>query len=230
MYFQNRQHAGQLLANKLEHLRSEKPVILALPRGGVAVAVEVAKFLEAPLDVLIVRKIGSPFNSELAVGALCEGGEPLFNDYLLSQLGLNPDDLISTVKQEKIEIERQLQVFRNNGHLPSLAKRTVIIVDDGLATGATMLAAIQCLEKKGSKKIIVAVPIAASLMVQSLRKKVDEVVTVEERTDLWAVGRWYEDFSQASDEEVSDLLHEVKQVKRSGAASSVEKTSSIRSQ
>ncbi len=206
MYFENRQHAGRMLAEKLQKFVAENPLLLALPRGGGPVAAEIAHHLNLPLEVLIVRKIGSPYNSELAVGALCEGAEPLYNDYLLSQLGLTPDDLNSTVRQETKEIDRQLKEFRQNQHLPKLAKRTVILVDDGLATGATMLSAIQCLKKKGCKKIIVAAPVASSLMAQSIRKKVSEVVTVEERSDLWSIGRWYEDFTPVADADVKQLL------------------------
>lgn len=206
MHFQNRQQAGRLLADRLEKFVADKPLLLALPRGGVPVAAEIARILNLPLEVLIVRKIGSPYNSELAVGAVCEGAEPVFNDYLLSQLGLTPDDLDLTVKQERREIERQLKVFRHNRNLPKLAKRTVIVVDDGLATGATMFAAIHCLKKKGSKKIVIASPVAARTMAQSLRKKVSEVIVIEEHADLWSVGRWYDDFTQVSDDEVSALL------------------------
>ncbi len=206
MYFENRQHAGRMLAEKLKKYVAENPLLLALPRGGVPVAAEIAKHLNLPLEVLVVRKLASPYNSDLAVGALCEGGEPIFNDYLLSQLGLTPDDLNSTVKQETKEIDRQLKEFRQNKHLPTLAKRTVILVDDGLATGATMLSAIQCLNKKGCKKIIVAAPVALNLMAQSIRKKVDEVVTIEERSDLWSVGRSYEDYTPVADDEVKQLL------------------------
>lgn len=206
MHFQNRQQAGRLLADRLEKFVADKPLLLALPRGGVPVAAEIARILNLPLEVLIVRKIGSPYNSELAVGAICEGAEPVFNDYLLSQLGLTPDDLDLTVKQERREIERQLKLFRHNKNLPKLAKRTVIVVDDGLATGATMFAAIHCLKKKGSKKIVIASPVAARTMAQSLRKKVSEVIVIEEHADLWSVGRWYDDFTQVSDDEVSALL------------------------
>lgn len=207
MPFQNRKHAGQLLAAKVLHLKAENPILLALPRGGVSVAAEIAKELEIPLEVLVVRKIGSPFSSEVAVGAICEHAEPIFSDYMLAQMGLNPDSLKAAIQQEKKEVDRQLKEFRNNRPL-NIARKTVILVDDGLATGATMLAAIQCMNKKGAKKIVVAVPVAAALMAQSLRKKVDEVIAVEERNDLWSISRWYEDFTQVSDEDVKRSLSE----------------------
>ena len=208
MYFQNRQHAGQLLAEKLASVKIDHPLLLALPRGGVPIAVEIAKSLHCPLEILAVRKIGSPYNSELAVGAICEGCAPIYNDYILSQLGLTPDDMKKTVEREREEMDRQINKFRAGSPLPSVKKKTVIVVDDGLATGATMSAAIQCLEKKGSGRIIVAVPVAASMVAQSLRKKVSEVVVVEERKDLWSVSQWYGDFTQISDETVKELLEE----------------------
>lgn len=210
MYFENRQHAGQLLAAKLQHFKTDKPILMALPRGGVPVGAEIAKSFQIPLHILVVRKIGSPINSELAVGALCEESGPIFTN-VLSQLGLNPDDVQSTVELESKEVLRQVKEFRSGNPPPLLSKRVVILVDDGLATGATMSAAIQCLEKKGCKKIIVAVPVAATLMAQSLRKKIHEVVTIEERDDLWSVSQWYTDFSQVSDQDVKKILSETQE-------------------
>lgn len=239
MYFENRQHAGQLLAAKLQLFKAENPIIMALPRGGVPIGAEIAKSLNVPLHILVVRKIGSPINSELAVGALCENAEPVFSN-VLTQLGLTPDDMQTTVEQETKEVLRQVKEFRSGNPPPQISKRVVILVDDGLATGATMQAAIQCLEKKGSKKIIVAVPVAATLMAQSLRKKVDQVVTIEERDDLWSVSQWYTDFSQVSDADVKKILSEHQDYhahlnhkeylnNNQGAFASLEKTNSTRS-
>ncbi len=206
MIFQNRRHAGQLLAQELRAFKKDNSIVLGLPRGGVPVAKEISDFLGAPLDVLIVRKIGAPFQSELAVGAICEGEEPIWNNSILCHLGFEPDDLGKTVGAEREKVRRQLALFRESRRFPSVAHKTVIVVDDGLATGATMSAAIRHLKKKGAAKIVVAVPVAAASAAANLRKKVDEIFVVEEQENLGSVGSWYEDFSQVSDEEVVALL------------------------
>lgn len=206
MIFQNRKHAGELLAAKLLKYKDNNPVILALPRGGVPVAAEIAKKLEAPLDVLIVRKIGAPFNAELAVGAVCENDDPVFNSLTLSQVGLAPDDLSTTIKSEKNEVMRQINLFRQGNQLQDLSKNLVVIVDDGLATGATVKSAIKYLQKKGVEKIIVAVPVAPSGTAKKIRPKIEELITVVELEDLYSVGQWYKDFAQVSDKEVIALL------------------------
>lgn len=206
MIFSNRQHAGQLLGEKLLEYKSLSPVILALPRGGVPVAAEIATILNVPIEVLIIRKIGHPFQSELAVGAICEDEYPIWSEQILSRAGLEPDDLNNTLKKEKNKIRQQIETFREGRRLPSLTKKIVIIVDDGLATGATMLAAVKYLKKKGVAKIIVAVPVGAGSSARQLRNKVDELIILEEREDLRSVGEWYGDFSQVSDQEVVELL------------------------
>lgn len=207
MIFSDRRHAGQLLAQKLKQYKNSNAVILALPRGGVPIASEVANILTAPFDVLIVRKIGAPFQSELAVGAICEDGEPNWNESILSNLELKSNDVEKTVIAERRKIKNQIKTFRKSRELMPLEMKTVIVVDDGLATGATMLAAIQYLKKKAVARIVVAVPIAASSSATKLRSMVDEVIAVEEREDLRSVGQWYENFSQVSDAEVIDLLN-----------------------
>lgn len=204
--FHDRKHAGQLLAQRLKKYKTENILILALPRGGVPIAAEIAKFLEAPLDVLIVRKIGAPFQTELAVGAICEGGEPIWNDAILYQLGLEPDDLGRTVSVEREKVSSQIKLFRESREFASVANKTVIVVDDGLATGATMSAAVRFLQKKTASKIILAVPVAARSSAEQFRSKVDEVVVLEERDDLNSVSQWYKDFSQVTDREVVELL------------------------
>lgn len=206
MIFQNRRNAGQLLGQRLHNYKKENCIILALPRGGVPVAAEIATVLSASLDVLVVRKIGAPFQSELAVGAICEEAEPIWNSALLYQMGLEPDDLAGTVNLEREKVIRQIKLFRESRGFPSVAKKTVVLVDDGLATGATMFAAVKYLKKKGAAKIVVAVPVAAKSSSLQLRNKVDEVVVLEEREDLGSVGQWYEDFSQVADDEVVTLL------------------------
>lgn len=206
MIFYDRKHAGSLLAKKLKKYKSESVVILALPRGGVPVAAEVAAELGLKLDVLIVRKIGAPFQPELAVGAICEEEDPVWNVSILEQLRLMPDELENGVQNEKAKVQRQIREFRQSNKLPSLYQKTVIIVDDGLATGTTMAAAIQYLKKKEAGKIVVAIPVAAESSAASLRLDVDEVIVLEEREDLNSIGQWYMDFSQVSDKEVIELL------------------------
>ncbi|PIS11289.1 MAG: phosphoribosyltransferase [Bdellovibrio sp. CG10_big_fil_rev_8_21_14_0_10_47_8] len=218
MIFLNRIEAGDLLAEKLLKYKSEEPVILALPRGGVPVAAKVAQALDVPLEVLVVRKIGAPFNVELAVGAICEASEPTFSERLMSRAGLSLRDLVSTVQSEEKEIQRQIHVFREGHQLPTLTGRTVIIVDDGLATGATVLAAVKYLKRKRAQRIVVATPVASASSARCLRGRVHELIALEEREDLRAVGNWYEDFSAVSDQEVIFLLQsrreELKAVKR----------------
>ncbi len=208
MIFNNRTHAGQLLAEKLLKYKSRKPVILALPRGGVPVAAEIAVRLGAPFDVLVVRKIGAPFNSELAIGAVCESDEPILNTITLAQIGFEPDDIRNTLKSEKTEVQRQINLFRQGAKLGDLTQNCVIIVDDGLATGATVKAAIRFLQKKGVEHIVVAVPVAPASTARVIRPRVEELVTLIELEDLYSVGQWYRDFSQVSDDEVLSLLAE----------------------
>lgn len=222
MILKNRKHAGELLAAKLLKYKDKKPFILALPRGGVPVAAEIAKQLRAPLDVLIVRKIGAPFNAELAVGAICENDEPIFNALTLSQSGVGPDDIADTIKSEKKEVERQIKLFRNGNKIGDLSKNMVIIVDDGLATGATVKAAIKYLNKKGVEQIVVAVPVAPSSTVWAIRSKVEELATLVELEDLYSVGQWYKDFSQVEDDEVISLLQQNRPGKTNMKSKSVE--------
>ena len=208
MTFQNRKQAGQLLANKLQSYATSKPLVLALPRGGVPVAAEIAKVLKVPLEILATRKIGAPFSVEYAVGAICENEEPIFSEMILPRMGLEPDDLNQTVADEKKEIRRQIKIFRNGKELSSVLNKTVIVVDDGLATGATAMAAVRFLKRKGVGRVVVAVPVAAKSSAKLLKEKVDDIVTLAEASGPFAVGQWYADFSQVSDEEVLQLLEE----------------------
>jgi putative phosphoribosyl transferase len=207
MKFEDRKHAGVFLAPKLFKYREDNPLVLALPRGGVPVAAEVADRLEVPWNVLIVRKIGAPFQPELAVGALCENEEPYLSESSLAYSGLNPKDLDRVIKVEREKIQAQIQRFRNGKPIENVKGRTIIVVDDGLATGATVHAAIKYLRKKGAGKVVVAVPVAAASSANQVRDEADEVVDIEEPEDLYAISPWYQDFSQVSDEEVLSLLH-----------------------
>ena len=208
MIFADRQHAGWLLGGKLAKYKNENPIILGLPLGGVPVAAEIATLLNAPLEVIIVRRIGSYFNPELAVGAICEDEEPFWKENILARVGLEPFDLGGIVKQETNKIHQQIAVFRRGRKLPSFRKHTVIIVDDGLTTGVTAAAAVRYIKKKGAARVVVAAPVAAVSSVRMLRPKVDELVVLNECEDLLLIGLWYMDFSRVSDEEVSSLLNQ----------------------
>jgi erythromycin esterase-like protein/predicted phosphoribosyltransferase len=205
--FRNRRQAGQLLAQKLAHHANRPDVIvLALPRGGVPVAYEVARALNAPLDVFLVRKLGVPGYEELAMGAVASGGVRVLNDTIVAGLGI-PDYLIDAVATKELEeLKRRERVYRGGRPPPDVRGRTVILIDDGLATGATMQAAIKALRQLQPARIVVAVPTAASDTCEALRAQVDEVICAITPEPFQAVGHWYEDFAQTMDEEVGELL------------------------
>lgn len=205
--FRDRREAGRLLARALVHYAGrEDVVVLGLPRGGVPVAAEVAQILGAPLDVLIVRKLGAPGREELAIGAIAEGGVRVFNRQLVENLGLTSDDIDELVRREERELRRRVQLYRGGAKPLPVADRTAIIIDDGVATGATMRAGLQAVRARGATLVVAAAPVGAADSVVSLREDADEVVVLE--TPAWfnAVGQWYEDFGQTSDEEVRACL------------------------
>jgi putative phosphoribosyl transferase len=210
MKFRDREEAGRMLAQRLRTYVREAPVVLALPRGGVAVGYEVARALNAPLDVMIVRKLGVPWHPELGMGALAEGGALYLNQEVLAEVDLTSDDIAKVISEESRELERRVQRYRGGRPLQDLTGRTVILVDDGLATGGTARAAVRALRGFGARSLILAVPVAASETTESLREEVDMLVCVQEPSDLWAIGTWYEDFHQMSDEEVLVLLDQAR--------------------
>jgi predicted phosphoribosyltransferase len=205
--FRNRREAGRLLAEKLKSYASRPDVlVLALPRGGVPVAFEVAQALRAPLDIFIVRKLGVPGYEELAMGAVATGGVRVLNEQIVGGLGL-PEYIIDGVAaEERQELARRERLYRGGRPPPDVRGKTIILVDDGLATGATMLAAVRALRQQQPARIVVAVPTAAAETCEELRKEVDEVICAMTPQPFEAVGRWYEDFTQTTDEEVRDLL------------------------
>ena len=205
--FSNRAEAGRFLAEKLgNYAERDDVIVLGLPRGGVPVAYEVAQRLRAPLDVFIVRKLGVPGFEELAAGAIASGDVRVLNEDVVRALPHADEIIESVTARETAELERREQSYRNGRPPPELRNRIVILVDDGLATGATMRAAVAALRRHGAAKIIVAVPVGAPETCRELEELVDEIVCAIAPEFFQAVGQYYEDFSQTSDEEVRDLL------------------------
>jgi putative phosphoribosyl transferase len=205
MRFRDRSDAGRVLARHLAHLREADPVVVGLPRGGVPVAAEVAAALEAQLDVVLVRKIGAPHRPELAVGAVGEDGVTVRNGVVLRELGLTWDDLAEQVEREREEIRRRAATLRP-GPRPDLRTRTVILVDDGIATGATVIAALRILRDLGAAHIVLAVPVAPPDSLEILAPLADEIVCPATPRRFTAVGQWYDDFTQVPDDQVRKLL------------------------
>ena len=207
--FHNRTEAGQLLAEKLiTYLNQPDVLVLGLPRGGVPVASEVAKALNVPLDVFVVRKLGLPHHPELAMGAIASGGVRVFNSDVVNSLRI-PDEVIDAVSaQEFAELQRREKAYRDDLPSPDVEGKTVILVDDGIATGSTMLASIAALKQLNVARILVATPVVPASAYYEIRRVADEVVAVMMPEDFYAVGQWYEDFSQTSDDEVRQLLAE----------------------
>lgn len=205
--FRDRAEAGRAVARALSHYAGRDDVIvLALPRGGVPVASEAAKALGAPLDVFLVRKLGVPGHEELAMGAIASGGVLVLDEGVLRWLGISEEQVQRALARELDELRRRETAYRDGRPLPDLKGKTVILVDDGLATGATMQAAARAVRRHEPVRIVIAVPVASRAMCDELRDEVDEVVCAMTPAPFYAVGNWYEDFSQTSDEEVRELL------------------------
>jgi putative phosphoribosyl transferase len=206
--FEDRTHAGRELAGELLALRASEPIVFALPRGGVPVAAQAARALHAPLEVLMVRKLGAPRNRELAVGALAEDGTAIVDTALAARVGLTRADIEGLLAREQRELRRQVARFRDEFDPVDVRGRTVLVIDDGLATGLSDLAAVRALRARRAAPIIVAAPVGSPEAVRMLRGEADEVICVRIPRELLGVGRWYRDFSPVSDEEVLALLAE----------------------
>jgi len=203
--FADRRSAGQILARRLDDYAGRNDaVVLALPRGGVPVAYEVARALRAPLDVFIVRKLGFPGHEELAIGAIASGGTIVVDPNFV--LGLSREQLDAVTRKEYAELRRREQAYRDDRQSLDISGKTVIVVDDGLATGASMHAAVRALRERGAARIVVAVPVASPHAVESLKLEAHEVVAALIPDGFYAVGAYYEDFTQTTDEEVRELL------------------------
>jgi predicted phosphoribosyltransferase len=214
MPFVDRTDAGRQLAKALARYKSRRPVVLALPRGGVPVAAEVAAVLDAPLDLILVRKIGVPFQPELAMGAVVDGGEPVTvrNEDVISLSGVSEQEFNTIRDQQLAEIERRRKLYLGDRPHPQIAGRTVIVVDDGIATGATTRAALHATRMRKPSKLVLAIPVAPTATLKDLRGEADDIVCLEDYEDFGAIGLFYSDFSQVSDTEVIEILarHPVK--------------------
>jgi predicted phosphoribosyltransferase len=210
MAFKNRSEAGKKLAAALANYKKQQPVILALPRGGVPVAAEVATALNAPLDLILVRKIGVPFQSELAMGAVVDGGAPIIvrNEDVIRLAGVDESDFKTVCDSELAEIERRRSLYLGNRDRIDVKGRVTIVVDDGIATGATTRAALRATRMRDPKKLILAVPVAPTDTIAAMREEVDEIVCLEDYEDFGAIGFYYSDFRQVSDDEVIEILRQ----------------------
>jgi len=217
--FRNRTEAGKLLAKRLTAYADRHDVlVLALPRGGVPVGFEVAKALHAPLDVLIVRKLGTPGQEELAMGAITTGGVRVLNNEVIQALGISEGEIDSVAAKEQKELERREHLYKGSRGTPDVRGVTVILVDDGIATGTTMRVAITALKTQHPARLIVAVPVAPFSTCEELKKEVQEFVCLLTPEPFLAIGQWYENFAQTSDEEVCDLMERAARERFAGAA------------
>jgi putative phosphoribosyl transferase len=204
--FTDRAEAGRLLAGRVASLELTEPLVLALPRGGVPVAHEIARRLEVPVEILVTRKIGCPGQAELGVGAIAEGGDPVFDAGLLRRLGLTERDLDGTVRRERAELDRRVDAYRGGRPLPPVKGRDVVVVDDGLATGGTARAALAAVRSWGASRTVLAVPVGAPQTVAALSADADDVVVLATPRGFRAVGQWYQQFDQLTDADVLGLL------------------------
>jgi putative phosphoribosyl transferase len=211
--FQDRMEAGRALAGLLgAYARRKDVLILALPRGGVPVAFEVAQALNLPLDVFVVRKLGLPSNEELAMGALATGNVRVLNEEVVNSFGITESIIEAVAEKERAELERRERLYRGHAPFPAVGDKTVLLVDDGLATGSTMRAAVAALRRQRPNRIVVAVPVAPPSTCEILRSEADDVVTVATPEPFYAVGQWYKVFDQTTDWQVRDLYERSKHI------------------
>jgi putative phosphoribosyl transferase len=218
--FTNREDAGRKLAAALLRFKDQHPCVLALPRGGVPVALEVAKALDAPLDLVLVRKIGAPFQPELAIAAVVDGGKPelVVNEEIVAELGIDDAFIAREEARQLREIERRRQLYLAGRDRLNVEGKTAIIIDDGIATGATVRAAIHATRRANPKRVVVATPVAPAETAEALRQEADEVVCLEEHDFFGAIGFYYQDFTQVTDDEVRDMMTHAARVSRAKTA------------
>jgi putative phosphoribosyl transferase len=205
-FFANRVEAGRRLASALAEFVGKDAIVLAIPRGGVVVGFQVASALGITLDVLVPRKIGAPENPELAIGAVTEDGTTILDDRLVRQLGVSKGYIKSESERQMLEIERRLKLYRGDVPYPKLKNRDIIIVDDGIATGSTMKAALASVRRRGAKTVTIAIPVGPPFTIRELEKVADRVVCLYTPESFYAIGQFYQDFEQVEDEEVTKLL------------------------
>ncbi|OGK16149.1 hypothetical protein A2690_01785 [Candidatus Roizmanbacteria bacterium RIFCSPHIGHO2_01_FULL_39_12b] len=206
MIFKDRADAGRQLARSLQKYRRENAIILALPRGGIAVAYEIAKILELPLNVIISRKLGSPGNSEFGIGAISENHVRVLDKKTIDFLNISKKEINEIIKQENLELQRRIYTYRHNQKLPSLFNKTAILIDDGVATGVTAQAAIKVVYKLRPKKIVFATPVCAQQAAGVIKNQVDDFICLFCPYDLSAIGAYYKSFFQVTDEQVIEFL------------------------
>ena len=216
MAFLDRRDAGQKLAALLLHHRGPDTLVLGLPRGGVPVAYEVAVVLDAPLDVWVVRKLGVPYQPELGMGAIAEGEGLYLNASVMEAVEVSPRDVDAVIARERKELARRVQRFRGERSPPDVRGKTVLVVDDGIATGGTVRAALAAIKERGPRHVVLATPVAPAETVAEFRGVVDEIVCVEVPYAMWSIGGFYEDFRQTTDDEVVELLERRRQMRHAG--------------
>ncbi len=212
MIYRDRRDAGRRLAQDLAHYKSDAPVVLALPRGGVVVAAEIAEALNAPLDLVLVRKIGVPFQPELAMGAVVDGREPhiIRNEDIIAATGISEDEFQDVCEAELSEIDRRRELYLAGHPRADVRDRVAIVVDDGIATGATTRAALEAIRERKPRKLVLAVPVAPTSTLDELSGLPDEIVCLQSHEPFYAIGLYYEDFRQVSDDEVIGILAEAR--------------------
>lgn len=208
--YEDRRDAGRALVPEIERCALQDPIVLGLPRGGIPVAQEIAAAIDAPLDVLVVRKLGVPFQPELAFGAIASGQVRVLNEELLAGIPVIEESLIEDiVAREEAELTRREKLYRGDRPYPELRDREVVVVDDGMATGATMRAAAQAVQSRDPAKLLIAVPTASADAVRSIADTVDQVICLDTPSPYFAVGYYYRDFGQTTDDDVRGILHDV---------------------
>jgi predicted phosphoribosyltransferase len=204
--FRDRADAGRELASRLSHLAGKDTIVLALPRGGVPVGYEIAHALRAPLDVINVRKLGVPWHEELALGAVATGGIRVLNNDVIMAAGVTSEDLDNVTQLQRLELDRRERLYRHGRPAPDLRGRTVILVDDGIATGATARAAIAVVRAQAPARVVLAAPVAQASVAEMLGAEVDELACLLTPSDLYAIGLWYDSFTQLRDSDVQSIL------------------------
>ncbi len=205
--FKDRIDAGQRLAQALQDYPYEKGIVIAVPRGGIVVGAQIAEVLQLPLDIIIPKKLGAPHQPEVAIGAVTQDGTVMLNNFLMERLDLTQEDLTEIIKESIAEIKRRMVAYRGKEDLYNLAGREVILVDDGIATGATIIAALKSIKNSGCKSITLAIPVAAPDAVETLKNEVDRLVCLCSQEPFYAVGQFYQNFKQTDDDEVLALLN-----------------------